>query len=221
MKLILNSNFFEWYDHAFDSRVYINEPDCQILNRRNDIGPDRVAAFKLMNQNGLKIPNYWWGDIAPCGYYDKIVLHTNLMSHCGEDKTLLHYGVYKQMLKNKQDLSKHLIVEFIEPDEPGVSYRELQIGYYYFVLRYQSDCWQSNSDPKITLLFHENRRHRKYQFSYPMWAIDYVYRNNVQYALDFNVSPGISYTGIENIVTAKELVDSLKCSILGDFYVRN
>jgi hypothetical protein len=205
MKLKLMSNFYDYYDHWFDL-------DGSTFERSTKGGMVRGRMFGFLRNKGFDTPIYGIVSHLKNAFYleddDKIVVYTNENLHCGEGKKLM---TLKDAYTDKK-LQKCLCTQYINSDNPfnyAVSYRHLQIGNRAFWLRYISyNDWRSNyGDGDIELI--EERKSIKIP-SVPLYAIDFVEKNGIYYAIDFNISPGIRGTGVEDILPAKEVVDLIK-----------
>lgn len=211
MKLKLISNFVDYYDHWFDS-------DGNIFKRVTTDGMIRGRMFSFLRQRGLSTPIYGVVSHLKNAFYleddDKIVVYIDEKLHCGEGKQLM---TLKEAFDDKK-LQSCLCTQYINTDNPfnyAVSYRHLQIGDRAFWIRYVSyNDWRSNcGDGDIELL--EEVISMKIPNT-PLYAIDFVEKNGIYYAVDYNISPGIRGTGIEDILPAKEVVNLIK-----EFYLNS
>lgn len=91
------------------------------------------------------------------------------------------------------------------------SLRHLQIGPHEFWIEYQSkDDWRSNcGEGSCEVVGYTLNKGFHPTIKKPLWAIDYVCGRNA-WAVDFNVSPGVFGTGVEKILSSKQVADSIK-----------
>lgn len=202
MKLRLVSNFIDYYDHWFDI-------DCKNQYRRvTTDGMNRGQMFLFMKQYHLITPIY--GIVKHLKYAnyfeldEKVVVYIDENIHCGEGKLLMTLEEAYQKYPNC------LCTQYLNNNVFGyaVSYRHLQIGNRAFWIRYTSFTdWRSNcGDGDIDLI--EERE--PILTGIPLFAIDFVQYNNDYYAIDFNIAPGIKGTGVEKIISAKQVVELIK-----------
>jgi len=134
-----------------------------------------------------------------------VVVHLDIRSHAGEGKFLMSV---KDAVKQ---YSGEFAVEYIPatPAGVGVSLRYLRIGHRQFWLRYSSsNDWRSNAgDVKIEYLSEEKRVSDKdaMKIHHPLFAVDFVMGAKAMYAIDFNESPGLRGTGIEDVISGKDV----------------
>jgi hypothetical protein len=104
-----------------------------------------------------------------------------------------------------------------KPEIKGLSWRYLQIGTESFWLEYTStEDWRSNcGEGDINMFFRDKTelfpdKSYKKMPKYPLFAIDFVPDGDVIYAIDFNIAPGISGTGVDKLMSSIEIVESIK-----------
>ena len=92
--------------------------------------------------------------------------------------------------------------------------RFLQIGDQHFWLRYESDDdWRSNcGDCEIALVAGPKKGYHK-SIHEPLFAIDFVICGK-QYAIDFNVCPGVSGTGVEREIGPRGCAEAIQKAIV-------
>jgi hypothetical protein len=200
----LVSDFIDYYDHMFDL-------SGKVWHRNSRDQFSRQAMFEVMSSMGLNIPvigtvgEFWAGSIKSSSgkmvaYYDEYAPDS-------------HELVWKSTFTS----------EYIEDSElaPGTtSWRYLRIGTLSPIwLEYQStDKWRSNyGDVQISILNNFNYRIGlclpvvEENEPYPMLAIDFVRSSKHKYyAIDYNTSPGLKWTGIEDIYKPTEIADSVR-----------
>lgn len=138
---------------------------------------------------------------------DRVVVYTDELAHCGEGKELLYYDEALARFPDK------LIAEYLKGECKSMSLRMLSIGEkVYFLGYYSDDAWRSNcGNVRIDLL-----DELECQVAYcdlPLYAIDFVKDCGIFYAVDFNSSPGLRGTGIEEVLTPADVVDLIKNKI--------
>jgi len=228
MKLVLRSNFRDYYDHWLDPMA------DHTLRRFTTDGMDRFSQLHFMERNGLTVPAY--GPVSwllnPLPRYGapearncrlskkckKLVVYTDQRAHCGEGKLLLDP---EQALA---DYPECLASEYIG-DCPGISWRLLQVGMHTFWIEYRNnDDWRSNYGDFITFqIIGKEQGWAKHPernitlFKLPLFAIDFALGDQL-YAVDFNVAPGIRGTGVEDLLPPREAADSIKAAYFGGTY---
>lgn len=205
MKLQLRSDFIDYYDHYFDRNGIV-------FNRYSRNNISRLEMFNMMENWGLKVPEY-----GLCNKLsennsisdNKVVVYLDQYAHQGEDKELL--SLEKACLKHPQKLGSIYIPTSDRIDGfKSISYRLLQVGIARFWILYCSpDDWRSNAGNCSIEVLKTTRYYGYTKVPYPLFAIDFVAQNKL-YAIDFNTSPGIKHTGIENIFKAEEVVNEIK-----------
>lgn len=209
MKVVLNSDFIDYYDHWFD-RVYT--PEVHLTFQRKSIGfTPRLELLDYMSSElGLTVPEF--GTVREVAsrvrLFDSnifLVVYTDDMKHRGDGKEKVSL---KSALKRFPNKPCSL---YIPPDEKSKSYRLLSIGKNTtYMLSYQSThAWKSNvGDVEVKIVDGVvplvSSRH------YPLFAIDFVVSGGVPYAVDFNSAPGIGGTPIEDVITGEEIVKEIK-----------
>jgi hypothetical protein len=205
MKIKLISDFIDYYDHWFDNEgIYLERMS------RNNLS--RSEMFKLFNEQRIECPKH--GQIKDLinvmSLQKKVVIYLDDYEHRGNGKKLMFLRDARHLYPN------FYASEFIESNV--TSYRELWLGNLHFVLKYSSDdIWRSNvGNVKIDIEVEHIIYSYKRKFKFPIYAIDYVinpFTDNKSYkylAIDLNTSPMIKGTGLENIIMAKEMADSIK-----------
>jgi hypothetical protein len=210
MKLL--SNFTDYYDHHFDL-------DGPTFDRRNNIGLNRKEMFLFFHTLGLRSPycgtlkqvfDYQenrFPNVMNAKFLKNAVVYLDLNSHQGDNK--LHI---KGDTPNWEKYRDYFAVEFI-PTSPypsqAISYRYLQIGKRNWLLKYSSkEDWRSSVNPEITIL-KEGEPGERPKISYPLYAIDFLQSGSL-FAVDFNQSPQIKGTGLEDILTPQDVVNLIK-----------
>ncbi len=208
MKLKLYSDFHDFYDFMFGREgkpfVRFSEDD---LTKRNQFSLLEAARFQTPVNNYLyKLVNYTYEP-------EKYVVYTNPISHRGEGKVVLARKevLLKTISGNYEPLLNCYASVFIKTDDEFPrTHRILNIGNRQFRINYTSDdSWRSNCgnvkvefDGEIT----GNLKIPSPLEGRGLWAIDFV---NI-FAVDLNTSPGLKGTGIEDILSATEVLDLLR-----------
>lgn len=216
IRIELRSDFRDFYDHWFDA------PPCDIfLDRMMTGGLSKREQFQLLERIGFTTPlngivEEVWDKSA-----NHLVVYTNEQSHCGEGKELYHKS---QAVAFVPKLYCSIFIPTTEdPQERAVSRRLLAIGDRMWWLRYESEGrWQSNNAPTTSIsVVSETLNRRNYALegehdfaplaAYPLFAVDFVESlvNGQLLAIDFNSAPGLKNTGIEEYVSAVEVVGLL------------
>jgi len=200
MKLV--SDFHDYYDHAFD----LNGVSYKRLSKS---GLSKKGQFEFLHQNNFLVPPYgkveevlgsYWN--SETSYVDKVVVYENEFSHRGEDKVLCNEAKAKKYFG--------MLSSAYLPTCKSLSLRLLSIGSYKFWLEYRSnDSWRSNCGDVIISLIGRDGDFGDYKsINEPLYAIDFIIGKEL-YAVDYNIAPGVAGTGIEKILTPREVVDEI------------
>jgi hypothetical protein len=206
MKVKLNSEFHDCYDHFFDLDGDV------IFTRRMDSGPNRIEMMKILNAAGIKTPKFGmvaelYKDLAShfdegkdgmrATKYDQLVemvVYTDIVTHAGEGKVKL------TLEEAKAQYPGHFATQYIPPSTDiykGRTERLLSIGDRQFWFEFLSkDDWRSNcGDVQITPLLAVS--HSINELQIPLYAIDFVTVGHERLAIDLNVSPGVRGMGLK------------------------
>jgi hypothetical protein len=214
MKIGLESDFRDFYDHWFD------KAPVDYLLRRNTRPNDGISKrdqFELLENAGFSVPIHGWvHDIWSRTSKDYLVVYDDEFAHCGEGKTLWHRT--KAAMEATGKYCSIFIPTTNDPVTQSESIRLLAIGDRLFWLTYKSDGWMSNHAENIEVKVNSETLGRRsfaiegeHDFDflnrYPLFAIDFVkpLSSNLIMAIDFNTSPGLKGTGIEDVLPAKEV----------------
>lgn len=214
MKIGLESDFRDFYDHWFDK-----EPVDYVLRRNTkpDDGISKRNQFELLEHAGFSVPVHGYvQDIWSRTSKDYLVVYDDEFAHCGEGKTL--WRKTKAAMEAPRKYCSVFIETTNDPLVRSESKRLLAIGDCMFWLTYKSNGWMSNHAEDIevsvngeTLRRQSYEREGEHDFDflnrYPLFAIDFVksLSSNLLMAIDFNTSPGLKGTGIEDVLSAKEV----------------
>lgn len=220
--LKLYSNFIDYYDHHFDL-------EGEGFYRFSNNGMNRIEIFNFLKSHNYLTPKHGYvkqlSKLYPEEYryreycddskkfddswkYIELVVYLDINLHRGENK--IKISLDKAIELYPDNYASLFIFNY------GISHRYLQIGNKSFWLRYISkNDWRSNcGDVKIIIDSQNNGYHKSIKSS--LFAIDFVRSINEKtkqddyLAIDFNISPGIKGTGIENILKPNEVVDLIK-----------
>lgn len=201
MKVKLKSDFHDFYDIWFDS-----EADF-VFERFTTSGLSRGAMLNFLKNSGVNVIRFGTCEEMYSLGCEDVVVYTDTHLHRGEGKVLMSASNAKMSMPN------YLCSEYIGIKR-GISIRHLQLGEYYFTLEYKSkDDWRSNCgyDVDIRILNAGFGYHNTIKA--PIFAIDFVHSENGLLAVDYNIAPGCGWTGINELVSAKEIADSIKKTI--------
>lgn len=216
----IQSNFSDLYD-AWADRT------GPVLRRMGNEGFSKPAQFQMLGEAGYRTPEH--GRFAD-------VYHTRPRPHCYVvyDDIWAHTGDGKRLISNTSFPKDSIVGEgareyyaradwfvsaFVGPggnSVPGnkaTSWRHLQIGRYVVWLEYTSEAdWRSNvGDGTCEVIGFEEAGYHPY-FRWPLFAIDFVPANEL-YAIDLNNAPGMRGSGIEAVMTPREIHDAIAAAM--------
>jgi len=222
MRTKLNTDFREHYDFQFDP--YLEDSRDLTFHRMSRTTLDKSQQLLLLQTLGLAVPPFgtveelYRQTIRMFGRDSKhildwigqqyVVVYTDPLAHAGTGKVRCSFD--QALQTNSMDFSTLWL-------GPGsISYRFLQIGERAFWLKYESpSSWRSNvGDVRITIL-EEGQSMSIEEIPYALFAIDFI--PSIEYgflALDFNTSPGITGTGMENILSPTQIYDHITGRLL-------
>ena len=208
----LKSDFTDYYDHWFVGSW--QSPSLHYYRFTYDDVP-RSEIFRWMDERGIPVPYFglvndlykktvkerWGKDSHIFGEVVNFVVYTDEYAHASQGKLLLTAN------EAIETYPQYFAVEFI-PTNPlclGLSYRYLRVGRRQFWLRYKSlDSWMSNYGSVEIQYLCEEKKADSFYFD-PVCAIDFITDGIKFYAVDYNKSPRLSRTGIDEVVPAKEV----------------
>jgi hypothetical protein len=199
--LKLVSDYHDYFDFAFD-----REGELFIRYSRDML--NREDAFRLMRLAGVStVANGYVKDLLKVFNKEAFVIYLDDKAHAANGKIVVR-GEERQMFKD--------YYASIVYGKPSVSYRYLNIGNRQWKLEYKSDheFFSNCGDVEITLI--EEILYDTLKVPFPLkgrnfWAIDFVANDLAgELAVDYNTSPQIGKTPIENILTPTEVVNLLK-----------
>lgn len=205
VKVKLESDFKDYYDHWFAGSW--DKSDI-VFERFTYSKTSKLEDFILLKSLGFCIPKIGTVsqlDAMLLDKFSKVVVYLNDHAHAGEGKRLLSLESALVLYPN------HFASEYIinKDYEYSESYRYLRVGSKTFWLKYVSyDDWRSNcGDVDISIIdFDVNLTVPQLN---PLFAIDFIKTNNKLIALDYNSSPGLKWTGVEDIMTGKEVFNEI------------
>jgi hypothetical protein len=205
MNLKLVSDFSELYDSFFDSTGFEHR-------RVTTDGPNRIQMFRMFTSIGMDTPLYGYLSQFK-DYPDKeheVVIYDDLKSHFGQDKRIstINNVLTVANIRKSWTVFCSLFINTETDTYKSKSTRVLVIGKRAFSYEYISyNDWRSNCGEGDIINAKEipapNWRNN---IPYPMFAIDFVEDK----AVDFNIAPGITGTGVGKLISCSEIILSLK-----------
>lgn len=181
MKLILKTDFVDYYDNHFD---HLSQPEPHLvfnrLTRNNFSRKDLFNLLEEMNEpviphgNAKKLSEKFWSA-------NKFVVYTDEYAHSGQGKLLID----RSQIPQYSDTFASLYM----PEKPSLSLKKIVIGDRIFWAKYQSSHdWKSNVGDYVELYEpYEGLRINNKLF--PIYTIDYVIGANYWWAVDLNTAP--------------------------------
>ncbi|MAA93754.1 MAG: hypothetical protein CML22_07185 [Rheinheimera sp.] len=221
----LASDFRDYYDHVFAGSW--QEADAT-YERVSTSGLARPEMLSMMESINLKVPLHgtvtelrekllgqlsYLGSSRLVDDYMRELMHVVVYlepnAHRGEGKIKL------SLTEAMQRYPGHYATQFIPANggRLGESLRYLRVGRRQFWLRYSSkDDWRSNvGDVNIEFLCEERPKSNEdmMRLSEPLLAVDFVKADGL-YAIDYNIAPGLSGTGLEKVLTSSDILVELQ-----------
>jgi|GEM_PF-1360121 len=217
MELQLQSNYRDWYDFAF-------ERQGEVYRRFDYEGPNRRQMLVMFETSGLPVPRHGLvRDLIPrlAAEFDpqiraqallqvaEVVVYLDESQHAGEGK------IKVQAAEALERYPDHYASEFhtATPNGKGKTFRYLQVGNRrWWLLYWSEDDWRSNAGDCDCRLLCEEVSLYDPLFRYPMFAIDFLPKDNAPYwAIDFNLAPGLK--PLQGLVSGSEIVDLLAVAV--------
>lgn len=213
--IALSSDFVDYYDDWFASPSRA-EPDY-IYQRFGHMGPSRPGMFKLFERLGLQTPVHGLARFVGTSFacmnhrFDdrKVVVHLETYCHQGEGMRLM------TLAEAVADYPDHFICEYVDPgNNAPSSLRYLRIGRLQFWLQYTSESdWRSNCGDYVVQVLRQDaplsfEQVTNTDLKYPAFSIDFV-QGRYLYAIDMNLSPRVSGTGVEQLIDSQEAFKEL------------
>lgn len=215
MKIKLVSDFIEYYDHCF-APSHLDKYDYTLL--RNSVTTmTRLEQFKILsNLFYVPIKHSIVKDYHIFDTKYNVIVYVDNYSHRGEGKLKM---TYEEALDKYPNSLCSLYIQ--GNSEYATSFRELFIGNHQFKLRYinkNKDEWRSNygEDVEVKLISHceiYNKKCSRFIAGniYPIYAVDFIQNTEGKlFYIDFNTSPSIKYTGIEDICKPTEIYNLIE-----------
>lgn len=214
MRLVLETDFSDYYDDYFDKRK--NPSVHHTLWRFSKDKTPRLELLSYMkNQLSLIVPEF--GTVREVA--NRIRLDTTNKHVVVYHDEFSHYGDGKEKVGINSAFKRFPLKPcslYMSPDEKSESLKYVSIGLgTHFLLKYTSNHgWKSNvGDVSVELLGHGDTGPIQ-SHHYPVFSIDFVVSNKIPYAVDFNASPKLGGTPIENIMPPDEVVREIKSWIV-------
>jgi hypothetical protein len=214
----LDSDFTDWYDHAFDSR----HATTPILSRRADTGRHRRLDHDELLSAGFRVPLRGaareLSALPPKLRPRLVVWYQQPSEHCGDGKRVAPLDM---VLAEDPDA---YVVDYL-PSEGllPTSWRMIGIGELTFWMRYRSyDTWRSNvgrvmiddagAPPEELWVPFARLRPRPTR---PLLAVDFVRWDGVLHAVDLNPAPGLRGTFVEDRVRSTTIHEVISRWVVG------
>ena len=202
MRLKLVSDFVDFYDHLFSS-----DEDSVPFSRVSASDIDQESQFEFLVSLKYNVP-----------YYGQLGALLETMDN--ENDLFVIYdskGQKPRFLTRSEALQEPFnqfsAAHILHDTGRAISYRWLQVGDHPFLLEYASDdSWNSRTGTvAIRVIKASSVRAFLPHIPHPLWAIDFIpFDNNSQrIAIKFTTSPVLQQTGIEEFMTAEEIVAAI------------
>jgi hypothetical protein len=205
MKIKIESDFHDYYDHAFASKY--DTPDY--ILKRPSVYPQlpREKMFQLFTEYGMSTPQYGRDkSLFTCEY---VVEHLDETAHRGEGKH------HVKLEDAGEDTFKVEALESIDPigirHPLAVSIRKLFIGKHRFELQYDTaHDWRSNGNGCTITYLNMDENARRFNDlanrelkEFPILALDFIPTARIGSCgkyLDINISPSWKGTFLEKLL---------------------
>jgi len=217
MPLRLESDFRDWYDHAFSSQ---GTP----FERLSTGGMSRREMFPYLESLGLEPPRHGtvsavaaelleeWPEESRASAAEQmisLVVYLDLWAHSGEGKVRVSAA---DALLLYPDRYCSEFMSATTSGGAGRSLRYLQVGNRQWHLMYWSDHdWRSNYGEGGVKVLEESPLGYHPTVTEPMFAIDFLLIGQKLLAVDFNTAPGLA--PLRGLVTPSEIVGLLGAAI--------
>lgn len=216
MSLIaLNSDFTDYYDHCFAGSW---QSPAHEFDRLTTGGMSRREMLKWFDEVGFLTPTHGLvRDLVAPDCDGQLVVYTDENVHCGEGKIKLFAS---EALQHHPDCYATIYIPSSISPKTAESYRLLRIGSRAFWLRYTSlNDWRSNCGDGYSVVLCEFKLSEKMaEWSYPLFAIDFVKRDREMLAIDFNKAPGLRGSGIEEHMRPQQVYHEIAKIIAPELY---
>lgn len=192
------SDYIDFYDNLSDTKSPItykrNMGDCRQIG----------TALKYLRNIGIKTI-----DVKPVSSFNifdgDITVYTNPIRHSNNDRKIMsvEYAklVYPTCVASKCISSDNMI-----------TIKYLQIGKRRFTLTYKSNDLSLNKSYLVDIS--ESNPSYNMLIGLPIFSIDYVIDKGIMVANNFNEVENLKELDIEKIITAEEIVEEIRQSIL-------
>jgi len=202
MKLLLKTDFIDYYDHHFD--ILINKEPHHVFKRMSRAA-HRKDAFEYLKSLGENVVTH--GTVT--ALYDRFgptkdfVVYTDPYAHAGTGKE-------KMGAKDALSQYPNSFASVFIPHKFTI--RRLQLGHLLTKLQYSSSHpWKSNVGDVSIDTVHSVFENMLYNKEFPLLAIDYVGNYTVGwFAIDLNTAPMLKWSPVENDLTADEVVTEIR-----------
>lgn len=199
--LRLVSDFRDYFDFAFDR-------DGDLFIRYSKDILNREDAFRLMRLAGIStVANGYVKDLLKVFTKEPYVIYLDDKAHAANGKIIAR-GEERAMFND--------FYASVVYGKPAISYRVLNIGNRQWKLEYKSnhEFFSNRGDVEITLLHEITTTYDKIPAPLKgrnFWAVDFVTNSLAgELAVDYNTSPQIGKTPIEDILSPTQVVNLLK-----------
>ena len=200
MKLILKTDFVDYYDNHFDQ---LSQPVPHMtfnrLTRNNFSRKDLFNQLNKMNEpviphgNTKELSERFWSA-------QKFVVYIDDYAHSGQGKILIDRHQVPQYTNT--------LASLYMPEKPALSLKKIVIGNRIFWAKYQSShTWKSNVGDYTEL-------HEPYEDLginnelFPLYTIDYVLGANYWWAVDLNTAPELGKLNLK--ISPEEIHQEIK-----------
>lgn len=205
-RVYLRSDFHDYYDHHFEARL--GNPGEVCFRRFTTDGPTREQMFPLLHRLGFAVPP--WGSIATLKHIiprdSRVVVYDDPTAHRGDGKRLM-------VLEEAVETCDGRVLACMFKGDGHDSVRTLKIGNRAWQMTYNStDDWRSNvGDVSISFPVES----RPFNDVAPLVAVDEVScENGYSWAVDYNVAPGMTGTGMEKLLKPAAVAELIKAMVL-------
>jgi hypothetical protein len=201
--VVLQSDFRDYYDHAFD-RIDGNMPYRE-FRRYSTSGPGRLEMLRTLARH-FRAPDFGTVEELASRDHVLVVVYLDPNAHRGDGKRVMPID---QAL---QECPHCLASQYIYRPGPAQSLRTLQVGRRRFVFHYQSSRnWRSNVGVVEINPWKEIHSQSSFAAAHPLWAVDSILDyQDTEYAVDFNLAPGLAGSGVEQLLSPTEVYQLIK-----------
>jgi len=196
----LNSDFKDYYDAAFKKESQI----C--YNRFKSTGRGRAEALTYLKSLG--IPTIKFGAFSSFDYKTpEFVVYTNPKLHDGLGKYVYSFYDVATQYRN------YLVAEHAQGTQ-GYTLKYLQIGERRFKLTLHNPNYKNVLSEGKVVGITELEKGYNFNIRLPIYSIDYVVKDRMPIAIDFNEVQELSRLGMDTILSAEEVVNEVKKALI-------